>query len=453
MTAEVAQSRRVALVDGARRLDLVVPVHARVGDLLRAAGEADPRRAHLVGLSGREVAPSTSVRELADGTVLILVDPAAAAEATDRRIPGATGTARATAVWWALGAGGGILGLLRLVAVDGIPAVVRTVAGAVALVAALVAAVVFAAREDGAARLLAPVVGVIALAFGGAAALVPALPAAQTQVSVFAGLAAAAVVAGAMGVVGRGGTVRAQARTAAIVLLVLAGVWALALGLHLDVAAPAAVTLGLVPVAQRVLLASLVDVAPGTFVDYGRFQTTRWTVRQNLPDEVRSIEAVDADGLVERSTARLTVGVLLLVSAGAVAAFAALPSFAADPIVRGGRIGLAVTVSLALLLGARRSTVPFLRWVARGGAAAVISAVLVALLPASPPEVLLLVAATCLLVGLGAGLLVVPVGRGLRSLGWSRFGDIVEALATALSLPAGLLAAGTVEIVRGMMAA
>ncbi|WP_181373505.1 hypothetical protein, partial [Microbacterium sp. HMWF026] len=57
-----------------------------------------------------------------------------------------------------------------------------------------------------------------------------------------------------------------------------------------------------------------------------------------------------------------------------------------------------------------------------------------------------------LLGGLGAALLVVPVGRGLRSLGWSRTGDVFEALATALSLPAGLLAAGAIEIARAMMA-
>jgi len=455
VTAEVAQSRRVALLDGGRRLDLVVPVRARVSDVLHAAGVPDGRRIRVVGVAGREIDASTLVNDLDDGTVLVLVDPAEAPPGADRRAHRRAGAVRVSAVWWAMAGGGGILALQRLLGEPGLPAAGRVAAGVVAVAASLAAGVVFALRTRSAAvGTLAPVMGAVALAFGGAVAAVPALPAGQALVAVFTGLLAAATVASVMGVLGAGATLRAQARTAALLLLVLAAVWGLALLLHLDVSAPAAVTVGLVPVAQRVLLSSLVDVAPGTFIDYGRFQTTRWTVRQNLPDEVRTIEAVDADALVERSTARLSVGVLLLVVAGSVSAFAAIPSFdPADPVVLGGRIALSVTVVLALLFGSRKSTVPFLRWVARAGAAAIVAAVLAALLPDSPPDLLVLIAGLCLAVGLGTGLLVVPVGRGLRSLGWSRTGDVLEAMSIALSLPAGLLAAGAVEVVRGMMAA
>ncbi|KEP75471.1 hypothetical protein HR12_32540 [Microbacterium sp. SUBG005] len=156
---------------------------------------------------------------------------------------------------------------------------------------------------------------------------------------------------------------------------------------------------------------------------------------------------------MERSTARLTIGVVLLVAAGAASAFTALPTFAvADPVVLGGRIALAVTVVLALLLSSRKSTVPFLRWVARSGAAVVVAAVLAALVPTIEPMMLVTVAGGILVVALGAALLIVPVGRGLRSLGWSRTGDVFEALATALSLPAGMLAAGAIEVARAMMA-
>lgn len=447
------QGRRVALIDGASRVDLAVPLRATVADVLRAAG-AEPRHGvRVVGVSGREIPRGTAMTALDDGAVLVLVDPAVAAPSSTRRSAPTPAASRVTAAWAVLTAAGGILALLRLLGADALPAPVRTPMAAAALVAALAAAAVFALRARPGSPTLAPVLAVVVLAFGGGVAIVPELPAASTQVAVFTGLLAASVVSGVIGILGATQTVRAQSRTAAIVTAVLAAVWGLSLLLHLDPSAPAAVTLGLVPVAQRVLQSSLVDVAPGTFIDYARFQSTRWTVRQSLPDEVRTIEADDADALVERSTARLVVGVVLLVAAGAASAFTALPTFAvADPVLLGGRIALAVTVVLALLLGSRKSTVPFLRWVARGGAIVVVAAVLVALVPTIPREMLVLVAGLVLVVGLAAALLVVPVGRGLRSLGWSRTGDVFEALATALSLPAGMLAAGAIEIARAMMA-
>lgn len=452
LSAEVVHGRRVALIDGDSRFDLVVPLQARVDDVLRAAGSAPTRHTRVVGISGREILRSTPMTGLDDGAVLVLVDPTAS-------LPGATvrsaeaRAARVASAWWVLAAGGGILALLRLQSADALPEQVRAPVAALALVAALLAAAVFGLRARTRTATLAPVVGVIALAFGGGVAVVPDLPASADLVAVFTGVLSAAIVAGVLGVLGSTDALRAQSRTATIVLAMLAAVWGAALLLHLDVSAPAAVTLGLVPVAQRILQASLVDVAPGTFIDYGRFQSTRWTVRQNLPDEVRTIEADDADALVERSTARLSIGTVLLIAAGAASAFAALPSFpAGEPVVLGGRIALAVTVVLALLLGSRRSTVPSLRWVARSGAVVVLAAVLWALLPAFSPELLVAIAGILLLVGLGAALLVIPVGRGLRSLGWSRTGDVFEALATALSLPAGMLAAGAIEIARAMMA-
>ncbi|MFF7682812.1 hypothetical protein ACFZA2_08595 [Microbacterium sp. NPDC007973] len=453
MSAEVMQGRRVALIDGASRHDLVVPLHARVVDVLRAGGAPIERDVRVVGLSGREIDRSTAMTALEDGVVLVLVDPTATVDPADRRTTRPPIAARATAVWMVIAAAGGILGFLSLLGTGTLPAAVRTPVAALALLAALAAVTVFSLRARPRTPTLAPVVSVSALAFGGGVAIVPDLPASSAQVAVFTGLLAAAVLTGVAGVMGATQTLRAQSRTASVIAAVLAAVWAVSLLLHLDPSAPAAVTLGLVPVAQRILQSSLVDVEPGTFIDYGRFQSTRWTVRQNLPDEVRTIEADDADALVERSTARLTIGVVLLVAAGAASAFTALPTFAvADPVVFGGRIALAVTVVLALLLSSRKSTVPFLRWVARCGAAVVVAAVLAALVPTIAPAMLVTVAGVLLVVALAAALLIVPVGRGLRSLGWSRTGDVFEALATALSLPTGMLAAGAIEVARAMMA-
>lgn len=449
----VVHGRRVALVDGHTRFDLVVPLHARVDDVLRAAAVTVDRSVRVVGIAGREIDRDTSMRALDDGAVLVLVDPAAApsAAATDARRPSVG--RRVPAAWAVLAAGGGILALLRLVGEEGLAVEIRTPVAVLALLGALAAAAVFSLSARPRSATLAPVVASVALAFGGGVAVVPDLPASSALVGVFTGLLGAAVVGAVIGVLGATTALRAQGRTAAIITVMLAAVWGLALLFHLDVSAPAAVTLGLVPVAQRVLQASLVDVPPGTFIDYARFQSTRWTVRQSLPDEVRTIEANDADALVERSTARLTIGVVLLMAAGAASAFAALPAFPGDdPVVLGGRIALAATVVLSLLLGSRKSTVPFLRWVERAAAVAVLAAVLFAVLPLVSSALLVVVAGACLVVGLGCALLVIPIGRGFRSLGWSRTGDVFEALATALSLPAGMLAAGAVEIARAMMA-
>lgn len=454
---ETVPRRRVAIVDGERRFDLVIPVHASVADALDAAG-VSPRTGHEVVMesAGKEISPDRRIGELPDGVILVYVDLAdASGSAGRRRRLSARHEDRPAAAWWVLGGVGVVLSGVTLFATAGLDAGVRTAVGAIAIAAAAIAAVVFAARTPGRRRShLGAVIGILLLAFAGGASLMPDVPAAESVLSVFAGMLCAAAFAGAIAVVGRSDTLRAESRTASTLLLVLAGIWGTALLLHLDASSPAAVTLGLLPIAQRMLLSSAVDVSPGVFLDYERFQSTRWTVRQKLPDEVLSIGADDAQALVARSTARLTVGALVLVIAGVTCAPVAIPTFdVADPLVLAGRIALTVTVVLALVLGARKTSVPAVRWVSRLGAAAVLTAALVAFILAVGGGALALLAAACLVIGTASAFLVIPAGRGVRSLGWSRLADAFEALAISLSLPAALLAAGVVDVVRGMMAA
>ena len=47
---------------------------------------------------------------------------------------------------------------------------------------------------------------------------------------------------------------------------------------------------------------------------------------------------------------------------------------------------------------------------------------------------------------------IIPISRGASSLVWSRFGDAFEWLAVALALPAALLYANALSLLRGMMA-
>ena len=53
-----------------------------------------------------------------------------------------------------------------------------------------------------------------------------------------------------------------------------------------------------------------------------------------------------------------------------------------------------------------------------------------------------------LLVGLGVAALSLPIGRGWRSVGFSRLADAVEGMAAVLALPLALLAGGVVEALR-----
>lgn len=458
VTRETGRSRRIAIIDGAHRHDLVVPVHARVDDAVRAAGaHAVAGAGAVVETAGREISVDTLVGQLEDGAVLTLVDVGAPRGSGRRRTrgPSASAEERPSAAWWALGGGGIVLAAIVLLTPTSTLGPARLPAAAVAAVAAVLAGAVFAVRApQGRPSPLAPLLGILMLAFAAGAAVVPPLPAAGGVLAVFAGMVSAATVAGLLSVATASTALRAESRTAMTLLLILATVWGAALLWHMDAAAPAAVTLGLIPAGQRVLLAALVDVPPGTFIDYARFQTTRWTVRQQLPDEVVSIDEAAARALVQRSTARLVTGVLLLVGAGVAAAPVALPAFPADdPLVLAGRIALGATVVVALLLGARRATVPALRWISRLGAAAILLVMLVALIPSADTGVLALVAGIALVAGAASALLVIPVGRGVRSLAWSRAADALEWIAVALSLPAAFLAADVVDALRGMMAA
>jgi hypothetical protein len=65
----------------------------------------------------------------------------------------------------------------------------------------------------------------------------------------------------------------------------------------------------------------------------------------------------------------------------------------------------------------------------------------------------ILAAAGAVIIALAIAVALVPIARGVRSLGVSRIADILEFLATVLALPAGLLAANAIEIVRRLVSA
>jgi hypothetical protein len=181
--------------------------------------------------------------------------------------------------------------------------------------------------------------------------------------------------------------------------------------------------------------------------------TSRWTVRGAIPDSVGILRTERITAVVDDSSARLVAGTAVLsVVAAVMAPVAFLRPWSADPIVVSGGIALLVCVILALLLTPRHTTSRVLRWLPRAAAGAVfvVAAIQIALALGAGFQVL---GATALFaIALVAVAVVVPISRGSSSLIWSRFGDAFEWLAVALSLPAALLFADSLSLLRGMMA-
>jgi hypothetical protein len=281
----------------------------------------------------------------------------------------------------------------------------------------------------------------------------PLLPGAA-HLAVTAGLLAAGIVAGLLAVVLAVPRLRAGARTATVVLLVLALIWGLTLFAGAGPVAAAAISAGLVPLGLRALPSSLLDVAEGHHIDYAHFMTSRWTVRGVIPADPGPIVVPEVRAEVTESSARLLVGGVLLAAVPPLVLPVVLPGLAStDPFVFGGTIGLLASVGLALVLSARSAAHPVLRWAPRVSAALVLVEVATTVAFAGPPLLLTVAAGILLALALLAGALVVPIARGSASLVWSRLADAGEWLAVALALAAGLLAADALDLVRGMMSA
>ncbi|MFG6492929.1 hypothetical protein [Microbacterium sp. P03] len=456
VAAEIAERRRIAVLDGGSRYELALAPDVLIAEALSGFGiELEPGHRVLLERSGHEVRADVRAQDLADGAVLALVDLTEPPPVTDAERTRTVQTDAAASVWWMLGAFGLLLASIALALPTSIGEGTRVVLAVAAAAGAVASAAVWVlrARTDrplGAAAASGP----LTLAFAAGVVSVPPLPASTATLAVLAGLCAAAVLAALLGLLARTGVMRAELGTTTVILLGLVAVWALAVAMAVPASAPAAVALGAVPVALRALPSTLLDVPPGMFIDFGRFQTSRWAVRQHVPAEGGPIASNAARDLVGRSSSRLLVGTALLSAVAAASAPFAVPDVtAADPLVFAGRIALICCAALALLLGARRSSAPILRWMPRLAALVVIVVALAAAIRAAGPLWLTVAAGGLLVAGLALAFLVVPVGRGARSLAWSRFGDVLEWLAVVLALPAGLLAADVIDLLRGMMGA
>jgi hypothetical protein len=290
-----------------------------------------------------------------------------------------------------------------------------------------------------------------ALAAAAGLMIAPSVAWGSVHVAVICAAAAVAVLSGVLVLISVGRVVAAAYAAVAALSAGVAALWALALLLNLPASAACAVALGLAPVVLRVLPSTSLSAAPGMFIDFVRFQTLRWSVREREPEPAHSVRAARAGTMVAQSAARWRVGATATCLTAAVSAPFALVPLAGDAVAFAGQIAVAACSALALTLLSRRALDPLTRWMPRAAAVVVIVALVTAALGQVGTDLIVAGSVVLLAGGVVIAAVTVAVGRGARSLRWSRVGDVLESLTVAFALPAGLLAAGVLDVLRGMM--
>ena len=435
--------RRIALDAAGDRHDLVVPQNEALAGALAAVGVHLAPGDRVLGPDGSAVDTGTAARDLREGGLYAVAGPpfvgAQSLRESDDR-------GRVAVVPWAMFGFGSAAALLATV----LPGM-RWIAVILIALAAVVATVSGAARRGGRYSVLAA-----ALALAGIAATIALLPTVDDEpvLAIAVGAAAVSVLASLIGFVASSPRVRA----AATPVVVIAGLFtALALvspALGWSPAQLVIVSAAAAVVGVRAAPSLLVSVDPGYHIDYGRFMVLRWTVRGRVPEFIERVDRARVDDLVTAAEARLQSTIVMLSCFAAIGIPAALVPLTSGDLAQviAGAV-FVLWASLGLLLTSRRMAARALRTPPR--VAVIIGLLAFALLAAPHLSVPagIAVAASALFGGAVAAAAIVPLARGERSLGWSRTGDIVDSIAVALVLPAGVVAAGTLNLLQGVLAA
>lgn len=455
MSTEAPERRRIVVLAPDRRFDIMLGLERTLRECLLDLGyRFDDGRWVVLDHHGRAVSLGTPVAELLDGALLAIVDPEAPDDIDESQRPVARGAAAVAGADLVLPfVAIGVLGVvLTLAAAPDTAPTLRLVCAGVFALGALLAGIRWVRRTHENRTIDAVLVfGPVALAFAAGFLVVPAALDASLQLAIIAGLLGITVVTTAMLLAGREARMRGALGVLVVISLGVAAVWLVGLFVGVGLAQSAAVCLGAVPIALRALPASLLNLPPGYAVDHQHFVTSRWTVRGVIPESPGAVLLEDVRPVVDASSARLIVGTVALSLVAALSAPLAVGVFAApSPLVLGGAIGLWSASLLALLTLPRSSGNALARWSPRI-AAAVVAVVAVPLIAASPALTVVLIAGGALLASIVIAFILVPIGRGLRSIAFSRIADIGETLGVVLSLPAALLAADAIEVVRRLM--
>ncbi|RMI03572.1 hypothetical protein, partial [Cellulomonas triticagri] len=295
------------------------------------------------------------------------------------------------------------------------------------------------------ATLVAPLLGLAA----GVAAVDPA-GAADRRLAVVAGLVAATGAAAVRYVATR--AARRDEDLAAVLLTavgVTAGVQLAVLLAGLPGVVGAAVLLGLVPFALRLLPVWTLSVPDEQLVDLAHVARTAPSVRGPRPRGLGRVNERQVNRTVGAAERRADAATLLVCALPPLLVPVLLADALGDTVRGWGAVALVAGLVLVLSLQPRTSRGDVARWAPRIAAAVVLVELAVLAGPLLGVDAAL-VAVGCVLLALLAATISVALGRGWSSVVASRFGDAFEGLGVVLALPAALVAADMIETLRRM---
>lgn len=463
MTDTIAPSRRVVLQFSAHSVDVLIPNHVAVADALRSVGvdPSDPSVVVVTSDGARLDLRAAAGDSLRDGAVLHVsaVTSQAAERTTTRPIPADAGSPRAVPAplpQFLLVALAGACALVvvlvwaipGLLPVDRLSAVAQQVVAGAFLLAALLLGLWPTVRQSGRNEICIVVAALLACA-GGASA-VDATLAAGNQLAVLAAFVSASAVSALAAVRARGA--RDGGLQVAVVLTALFALFAVVAGvvLFLDLSAwvTAAVLLGLVPLLLRALPSFALQVPVVYLVDAAHVTRSALSVRGGPARPSPALRNPVVESAVGRGDRLLAAGTVALSVTAAALTPVVLLNAASGGAEGVAALVLVLLVAFALVSIPRTARGSSSKTAPRAAAAAMLLALVLETAFVDPPGSVTALACALTVLGLLIAFVSGPIRRGRRSVGLSRLTDGLEGLAVTLSLPAALVAIGTIETVR-----
>jgi hypothetical protein len=446
---------RVVVVDSGIRREVTLQADAPVRDALESGGVPLRSRSVLVVAADGGPVDLDSPPRIPDGALLTVVDvPSARRAQSMRRESPPSSRVDLSGTVWVVVAIAATIATFAVTDTAGPPqgvwaSLVRYVCGGVFAVLAFVTVltVPVASARISTRAFLVPA----AFAFAAGYLAVPGGLEASGHLAVFTGLLAVAIAFAGLHARTAADALGGAAATATIGFLIAAGAWGVTLLLGQDAAIAAALVLGIAPVALRVLPLTCIDVPEGQLLEYSTFKQQLWSVREPTPEPSRPVTASDMAGTMSRARLQLRLGTILFSFAPAAALPVLLAAPTEDVAVAVARVVLVATTVLALLLAPRRANGVVERWSPRAGAGLVGLEFALSSAGTMSSTTLGITAAVLLVIALIVAAISIPLSRGARSLGISRFGDIGEGMSVLLSFPAAFVASGLIDILRGAL--